>query len=197
VIEYEPTPVYDMARDSFDAEDLPSDSGARENEQSERHDIADDVQMESSVGFADNDVDIFGTQSFDGTNDMTVEATGASVDQNGKDSAPPAKTDLQPKTSKQGRCQQNRKGRGKGGAKRTRSVCAVVEDAKAILGETFEEKNDGQGDSVVGVGTRKRRFAGATISEQDEEGSEAHSESVSVGGQRSRQLQAQENSVTI
>jgi hypothetical protein len=190
--EYEPTPIYDMAHDSFDAEDLPplpSESGARENEQSERHDIADDVQMESSVGVADNDVDIFGIQLFDGTNDMTVEATGASVDQNGKDSAPPAKTNLQPETSKQGRRQQNRKGRGKGGVKRTRSVRAVVEDAEAILGETFEEKNDGQGDSVVGVGTRKRRFARATISEQDEEGSEAHSESVSVGGQRRKRRQ--------
>jgi hypothetical protein len=68
-----------------------------------RHDIADDVQMESSVGVADNGVDIFGTQSFDGTNDMTVEATDASVDENGKDSAPHAKTDLQPETTKQGR----------------------------------------------------------------------------------------------
>jgi hypothetical protein len=47
--------------------------------------------------------------------------------------------------------------------KRTRSVCAVVEDAKAILGEIFEEKNDGQVDSVVGVGTRKRRFVGAKM----------------------------------
>jgi hypothetical protein len=187
--EYEPTPVSDIVHDSFDAEDLPSDSGARENEQSERHDTADDVQMESSVGVADNCVDIFGTQSFDGTNDMAVEATVASVDQNGKDSAPPAKTDQQPETSKQGRRQQNRKGRGKGGVKRTRSVHAVVKDAKAILGETFEEKNDGQGDSVVGVGTRKRHFAGATISEQDEEGSEAHSESVSVGGQRRKRRQ--------
>jgi hypothetical protein len=73
--------------------------------------------------------------------------------------------------------------------KRTRSVCAVVEDAKAILGEIFEEKNDGQVDSVVGVGTRKRRFVGATISEQDEGGSEAHSESVSIIGQRWKRRQ--------
>jgi hypothetical protein len=65
--------------------------------------------------------------------------------------------------SKEERRQQNRKGRGKGGVKRTRSVCAVVEDAKAILGEIFEEKNDGQVDSVVGVGTRKRRFVGAKM----------------------------------
>jgi hypothetical protein len=41
----------------------------------------------------------------------------------------------------------------------------------------------------VGVGTSKQHFAGATISEQDEEGSEAHSESVSVGGQRRKRRQ--------
>jgi len=188
--DYEPTPVYEIAHDSFDAEDdLPSDSGAREdNEESERHDPADDVQMESSLGVADNGIDVSGTRSFDGTNDMAVDATIASVDQNGKDSAAPAEADLQPETLKQGRRQQNRKGIGKGGVKRTRSVRAVVEDAKAILGETFE-KNDGQGDPVA-VGTRKRRFAGAaTISEQDEEGSEAHSESVSLGGQRRKRRQ--------
>ncbi|RLN09815.1 protein CROWDED NUCLEI 1 [Panicum miliaceum] len=186
--DYEPTPVYEIAHDSFDAEDaLPSDSGARENEESERHDPADDVQIESSLGVADNGIDVRGTQSFDGTNDMAVDATIASVDQNGKDSAAPAEA-VQPETSKLGQRQQNRKGRGKGGVKRTRSVRAVVEDAKAILGETFEEKNDGQGDPVV-VGTRKRRFAGGMISEQDEEGSEAHSESVSLGGQRRKRRQ--------
>jgi len=188
--DYEPTPIYEIAHDSFDAEyELPSDGGTRENEESERHDIADDAQMESSVGVADNSIDILGTQSFDGTNDMAVEATIASVDQNGKDSAAPAEAGVQPETSKQGRRQQNRRGRGKGGVKRTRSVRAVVEDAKTILGETFEEKNDGQGDKVMMGATRKRRFAGATISEQDEEGSEAHSESVSLGGQRRKRRQ--------
>ncbi|KAL6633679.1 hypothetical protein ACP70R_026350 [Stipagrostis hirtigluma subsp. patula] len=186
--DYEPTPVYEVAHDSFDAGDLPSDSEARENEESQRHDIGDDVQMESSVGVADNCIDILGTQPCD-ANEVAVDATTASVDQNGKDSAAPAKADLQPETSKQGRRQPNRKGRGKGGVKRTRSVRAVVEDAKAILGENFEENNDGQGDSVAVGGTRKRRFAGATISEQDEEGSEAQSESVSLGGQRRKRRQ--------
>ncbi|KAL6912245.1 hypothetical protein ACP4OV_001050 [Aristida adscensionis] len=187
--DYEPTPVYEVAHDSFDAGDLPSDSEARENEASERHDIAEDFQMESSVGVADNCIDVPGTRSFDGTNDVAADPTVASVDQNGKDSAAPTEAELQPETSKQGRRQPNRKGRGKGGVKRTRSVRAVVEDAKAILGENFEEKNDGQGDSVAVGGTRKRRFAGATISEHEEEGSEAHSESVSLGGQRRKRRQ--------
>jgi hypothetical protein len=186
--DYEPTPVYEIAHGSFDAEDLPSESGARENDDS-RHDPADDVQMESSVGVADNSIDILVAQSFDATNSLVVDATIASADQNGKDPAAPAEADLQPETSKQGRRQPNRKGRGKGGVKRTRSVRAVVEDAKAILGESFEEKNDGQGDPVAVGGTRKRRLAGVTISEQDEEGSEAHSESVSLGGQRRKRRQ--------
>ncbi|KAF8750154.1 hypothetical protein HU200_012403 [Digitaria exilis] len=171
--DYEPTPVYEIAHDSFDAEDdLPSESGARENDESERHAPADDVQMESSLGVADND--------------MALDATIASAEQNGKGSAAPAEADLLPETSKQGQRLPNRKGRGKGGVKRTRSVRAVVEDAKAILGESFEENDDGQGDPVAVGATRKRRFAAATISEQDEEGSEAHSESVSLGGQRQR-----------
>lgn len=187
--DYEPTPVYQVAYNSFDAEDLPSESGAFENEESERQDIADDVQMESSLGVADNCVDIHGTQSFDGNTDMVVDTTIVDVDQNGKDSAVLPVVDLEPETSKQGRRQQNRKGRAKGGVKRTRSVLAVVEDAKEILGENLEvKKDDGQGDSVTVGGTRKRRFAGATISEQDED-SEAHSESVSLGGQRRKRRQ--------
>ncbi|KAG8072080.1 hypothetical protein GUJ93_ZPchr0006g45275 [Zizania palustris] len=182
--DYEPTPVYQVAHDSFNAEELPSESGALENEESERQDIAADVQMESSFGIADNCVDIHGTQSFDGTTDMAVDTAIATVDQNGKDSVVLPEVDFEPETSKQGRRQQNRKGRAKG-VKRTQSVRAVVEDAKGILGENFEEKN-GQGD--LG-GTRKRRLvAGSTISEQDDD-SEAHSESVSLGGQRRKRRQ--------
>ncbi|BAS80554.1 Os02g0709900, partial [Oryza sativa Japonica Group] len=79
-----------------------------------------------------------GTQSFDGNTDMVVDTTIVDVDQNGKDSAVLPVVDLEPETSKQGRRQQNRKGRAKGGVKRTRSVLAVVEDAKEILGENLE-----------------------------------------------------------
>lgn len=185
--DYEPTPVYQVANNSFDAEDLSADIGQRGNEESEKLDIADDVQMESSVGVADNCIE---TQSFGGANDMAVDTTIASVEQNGKDStAAPPEVDLQPDTSKQGRRLPNRKGRGRG-VKRTNSVLAVVEDAKAILGENFDEKNDDQEDSVTVGGTRKRRHGGVAISEQDEEGSEAQSESVSVGGQRRKRRQA-------
>ena len=52
--DYEPTPVYQVANNSFDAEDPPVDTGARGNEESGRLDITEDVQMESSVGVADN-----------------------------------------------------------------------------------------------------------------------------------------------
>ncbi|KAL5208294.1 hypothetical protein ABZP36_032729 [Zizania latifolia] len=170
--DYEPTPVYQVVHNSFNAKDLPTEGGAFENEESERQDIADDVQMESSVGIADNYVDIHGTQSFDGIIDVAIDTTIAAVEQNGKDWAVIHEIDLEPGTSKQGQQQQNRDGRAKG-VKRSHSV---VEDAKGILGN-FDEKNDGQRDSVAVGGTRKRRFAG-------DEDSEAHSESVSLGGQR-------------
>jgi chromosome segregation ATPase len=78
--DYEPTPVYQVANNSFEAEDLPADTGARGNEESERLDIAEDVQMEPSAGFADNEA-----QSFGGANDMAVDTTITSVDQNGND----------------------------------------------------------------------------------------------------------------
>ncbi|XP_020175625.1 nuclear matrix constituent protein 1a [Aegilops tauschii subsp. strangulata] len=180
--DYEPTPVYQAANNSFDAEGLPSDSGARGNEESERLDIADDIQIESSVGVADNCIDVHGSQPFAGANDMAVDTTIASVDQNGKDSTAAPEVDLQPEASNPPK----RRGRPRG-VKKTKSVRAVLEDAKVILGENFDEKNDDQEDSVTVGGTRKRRLAGPDIS--DEEISEAQSESVSVGGQRRKRRQ--------
>ncbi|VAI59973.1 unnamed protein product [Triticum turgidum subsp. durum] len=181
-VDYEPTPVYQAANNSFDAEGLPSDSGARGNEESERLDIADDIQIESSVGVADNCIAVHVTQPFAGANDMAVDTTIASVDQNGKDSTAAPEVDLQPEASNPPK----RKGRPRG-VKKTKSVRAVLEDAKVILGENFDEKNDDQEDSVTVGGTRKRRLAGPDIS--DEEISEAQSESVSVGGQRRKRRQ--------
>ncbi|KAK1279752.1 putative nuclear matrix constituent protein 1-like protein [Acorus gramineus] len=87
--------------------------------------------------------------------------------------------------------------------KRTRSVAAVVEDAKAILGETTE-KNDKQtnqkspevselhaesrGDSQrVGQKRQRSHVSGATASEQEAEDSEARSDSIVAGGRRKRQ----------
>ncbi|KAE8797363.1 protein CROWDED NUCLEI 1 [Hordeum vulgare] len=179
--DYEPTPVYQAANNSFDAEGLPSDSGARGNVEFERLDIADDIQIESSVGVADNCIDVHGTQPFAGANDMAVDTTIASVDQNGKDSTAAPEVELQPETSKPPK----RKGK----PRRTKSVRAVLEDAKVVLGGNFDEKNDDQEDSVTVGGTRKRRFAGPEISEEDEEVSEAQSESVSVGGQPRKRRQ--------
>lgn len=99
--------------------------------------------------------------------------------------------------------------RRKSGVHRTRSVKAVVEDAKAFLGEAsgkteldadvqtedidhiYEESRDDSthADSVVSKTARKRQRAQSsriTLSEQDAGNSEDHSESVTADGRRKR-----------
>ncbi|KAG0462995.1 hypothetical protein HPP92_021471 [Vanilla planifolia] len=86
--------------------------------------------------------------------------------------------------------------------RRTRSVKAVVNDAKAILGESSEfngdeqqngDTNDSQsipnerkGSSVLAERTASSKEQKRQSSELEPEGSEAHSESVSLGGRRKR-----------
>jgi hypothetical protein len=80
----------------------------------------------------------------------------------------------------------------KGGIHRTRSVKAVVEDARAILGENLEVPNlqeSQPSDSAAGANARKRHRAqnsGITGSEQDVDDSEGRSESVTAGGPRKK-----------
>lgn len=80
----------------------------------------------------------------------------------------------------------------KGGIHRTRSVKAVVEDAKAILGENLEIPNlpeSQPNDSAAGTNARKRHRAqtsGISVSAQDPDDSEGRSESVTAGGPRKK-----------
>lgn len=80
----------------------------------------------------------------------------------------------------------------KGGIHRTRSVKAVVEDARAILGENLEVPNlqaSQPSDSAAGANARKRHRAQnseITGSEQDVDDSEGRSESVTAGGPRKK-----------
>ncbi|KAI8527599.1 hypothetical protein RHMOL_Rhmol12G0087700 [Rhododendron molle] len=80
----------------------------------------------------------------------------------------------------------------KGGIHRTRSVKAVVEDAKTILGENLEVPNlpeSQPNDSAAGTNARKRHRAqtsGISVSAQDPDDSEGRSESVTAGGPRKK-----------
>ncbi|XP_058195299.1 nuclear matrix constituent protein 1-like [Rhododendron vialii] len=80
----------------------------------------------------------------------------------------------------------------RGGIHRTRSVKAVVEDAKAILGEILEVPNlpeSQPNDSATGTNARKRHHAqtsGISVSAQDPDDSEGRSESVTAGGPRKK-----------
>ncbi|XP_019710051.1 nuclear matrix constituent protein 1 isoform X1 [Elaeis guineensis] len=197
---YEPGPSYVVGNDTIDAQRVQSDSGVRENEESERLVEAGDGP-EPSFGIADNSTDI----------QVESEQIIPPIDERNEreESSLPPENEFQPEPLKQRRRLPNRKGRPKA-TRRTRSVKAVVEDAKAILGETSEEKNDGppngvtrdslniqeesQGDSVhadaVATSSRqKRRLAqtsGMTAGELEADDSETRSESISLGGRRKR-----------
>lgn len=197
---YEPGPSYGVGNDTIDAQRVQSDSGIRANEESER--LVEAVEgPEPSFGIADNSTDI----------QVEGEKIIPPIDERNEreESSMPPENDFQPEPSKERRHLPSRKARPKA-IRRTRTVKAVVEDAKAILGETSEEKNDGppngvtkdslniqeesQGDSVHAdtVATRsrqKRRLTHTsemTTGEPEAEDSETRSESISLGGRRKR-----------
>ncbi|KAJ4770379.1 Protein CROWDED NUCLEI 1 [Rhynchospora pubera] len=138
--------------------------------------VDDGPEPEPSFGVADNStgVDIIHSQADD------------IPDQNGQEAAwVPAEPCDNDKKKKKGR------GRGRP-VKRNKTIKAVVEDAKAILGDVSKEGNginvdlNEVGDGVASQGDsvhtgRKRGFAQLS-SEIEGEGSETFSESISVGG---------------
>ncbi|XP_072961780.1 nuclear matrix constituent protein 1a isoform X1 [Typha angustifolia] len=203
--DYEPTPSYRVANDPSDARRAASPCDTKENEVSERL-VKASNEPEPSFGVADNSINDLRIQSDDGTREMVGEQNISSLHQSEREvSSMPLDNGSQPEPLKQGQRQSNRRGRPKS-VRRTRSVRAVVEDAKAILGEASEENNDGllnegsrdslniqeesQGDSVhtdmaaTSVGQKRRRthLSGTTNSELDAEESEARSDSISLGG---------------
>ncbi|KAJ4835172.1 hypothetical protein Tsubulata_033842 [Turnera subulata] len=86
----------------------------------------------------------------------------------------------------------NKRGRKpKAGPGRTRSVKAVVEDAKLFLGESLEEpKDQGVSSHIEKTASKRKRQRAPTESEQDGGDSEGHSDSVTTVGRRKRQQKA-------
>ncbi|KAJ6800553.1 protein CROWDED NUCLEI 1-like isoform X1 [Iris pallida] len=203
---------YGVANNCFDTQRVHPDGGGREVDESKRLDNARD-EPEPSLGVAENSVDIARAQSeydFRETEgDTTIPSTEELNEMEGS-SRPPEK-DSQPQASVQRRRQPSRRGRAK--TTRTRSVKAVVEDAKNILGEASgleldadvngiakesqnnDEESQGalvQTDSVAGK-TRQKRHRPPTsemTNELEAEDSEARSDSVSLGGRRKRRSTA-------
>lgn len=94
----------------------------------------------------------------------------------------PEKSDLHSAGRKSGR-------KRRPGVQRTHSVKAVVEDAKAILGETSEGNNVDHANVARATNAQKRsrsKASGMTESEQDVEYSEGKTDSVTTGGRRKR-----------
>ncbi|KAL7221522.1 hypothetical protein ACSBR1_023472 [Camellia fascicularis] len=162
-----------------------------------------------SFGIATGSVDVHRIQS-----DNSIREVGASQDPSADDQsninsqAQEIAEDSQQSDLKMGRRKPGRRG-GRPRVNRTLSVKAVVADAKSILGDAFEQNGkaedsahmneEGQEEStLVNKGkarnARKRNRAHGsqnTVSEQDGDYSEGHSESVTAGGRKRRQKVAQ------
>ena len=199
------------------------DMAASEDADAQRAEIGGDAKMdeglerlyragdepEPSLGVGDNSIDIVKMSDYAGQ--AEGDPVIASMDeQNETEGSSRPENDSQPQPSKQRQRQPSKRGRAKP-VKRTRSVKAVVEDAKTILGETSDLKLDeepngdakdsrhideeSQGgasvhtDRVETNARQKRRrlqTSEMTTSELEAEDSEAHSQSVSMGGRRKR-----------
>ncbi|KAL0925043.1 hypothetical protein M5K25_003349 [Dendrobium thyrsiflorum] len=187
--DYEPAPSA-----SFENQMAHVDSGDVVTGELDRVDIAED-DAEVSFDGANSSMDIVKIDSDNGSQKTAAVTDGMNNEVEG--SSMHAEKDLKPKPSKQGqRRQPNR--RAKSSIRRTRSVKAVVEDAKAILGEVYETMVDQEqnanakdyqnipnenpealvkADRAV-TGKRKKRRS----REVEPEDSEPLSESVSIGG---------------
>ncbi|XP_020577559.1 protein CROWDED NUCLEI 1 isoform X2 [Phalaenopsis equestris] len=186
---YEPSP---SANHSFEHQ-VHFDGGDGMNGQPGRlHRNGDEA--ESSFGVADSSKDIVRVK--DNSNQKNVVV----IDDENNDmqgSFIHAENDSQPEPSKQGQRRQPSRKAKANLIRRTRSVKAVVEDAKVILGESFELKIDeqqnddgkifqnipdeSQGASVQADQAETRTKRKRSSKELEKEGSEAHSESVSRG----------------
>ncbi|CAL9075647.1 unnamed protein product [Musa textilis] len=193
--------------DSSDSQRAQSFTGIGDNVESKR--LCGVVEEpEPSFEVANNSIHIMRTQMDNGVRDVVDQLAMPSVSLNDREKYAPAGSDNIRKSLKQRQSQPGRRGRPKA-VKRTHTNKAV-KDAKAILGQSSDEKNHGphigeakdpvsapeniQGDLVHANRTarsagQKRRVAqtsGATNSDPDAEDSEAHSESISLGGHRKR-----------
>ncbi|KAJ0989103.1 hypothetical protein J5N97_007459 [Dioscorea zingiberensis] len=191
-------PPFSAANDSFDIQRIAQpDVMLTANAESVRHDEGGDGP-EPSFGVTDNGMKGIEVEHAVPSNDEPNEREVSSL---------PAANDSQPEPSQYRRRQPGRKGKSKT-IKRTRSVKAVVEDAKAFLGESSEGGDgqvngdgkismntcdDSQGDSVhanhMPTSSRQNKRpadTSMTTSDLDAEDSDMRSGSVSMGGRRKR-----------
>ncbi|MQL70782.1 hypothetical protein Taro_003145 [Colocasia esculenta] len=200
----EAEPSFAVAADS-DVERVQSGNDVPVSEASEKLNRAAE-DLEPSLEVANVPVSVPTIESDSGIRDMEGEPVNPSVDglgeEQGLSSLPEEHQAPEPKR-KVGRTSK----RGKAVIRRTRSVQEVVVDAKTFLKETSDRKTpangdmkhslddieESQGDSgrtdrKTNVGQKRRlgQTSGMGTGELEGEESEAHSESVSLGGRRKR-----------
>lgn len=189
--DYEPAPS--VVHSVENQIDLDSGNEVRESDRVNRT----GEEAEASLGVVDSSVDIDRIHR----DNLTKESVVVIEDENNEmqGSSMHVDNDSQFKPANKGhRLQPNRKAKLKL-IRRTHSVKAVVEDAKAFLGESSELKIDKNGDANQSenipeerqgasvqaqsvTGRRRKRL----LSEQEPEGSIVYSESISIGGRPKR-----------
>ncbi|WOL02899.1 hypothetical protein Cni_G11618 [Canna indica] len=194
----EPVPSQGIVTKSFDSQGAQSSSGIREKEGSER--LGRTIEEpEPSLGMTDNSADIIALK-IDNTNiHVNAEQVVQSKKQRERgESSIPLANDSQIEPAK-GKTRQRAQGDKPKRTTRTRTVKAVVEEAKHILGENSNDKNvgpNGQGkhspniqeaskDDLIHAGQKRGLSRISVASEQDVD-SETRSESISLGGRRKR-----------
>ncbi|KAK8913995.1 hypothetical protein KSP39_PZI023586 [Platanthera zijinensis] len=154
-------------------------------------------EAEASLGVADSSIDVDRIHRDNVTKVSVVVIDDDNNEMQG--SSMHVENDLQSKPANQGqRLQPNRRAKLKL-IRRTHSVKAVVEDAKAFLGESSELKIDKNGDAnqsesipeesqgaLVQARAVTQRRRKRLLSEQEPEGSEENSENIFIGGRHKR-----------
>uniref|UniRef100_A0ACD6AMT5 Uncharacterized protein n=1 Tax=Avena sativa TaxID=4498 RepID=A0ACD6AMT5_AVESA len=185
--DYEPSCNLQEANDSFAfCQETTFDSRAGEKEELEK--VSSSESGSFSFGVVDN---ILKNQSGDTNNSMEFDANIVLNHGSGNGSSDTPEGVLHPETLNQGEDHQNSESRLRG-VRRTRTMQAVIDEAKTLIGPISVEKHTDQKDYAIESSGHRRAFysfSGATTTEQCVDNTEVYSDADPLDGPRRKRQQ--------